>query len=344
MKSTNGFVGHGFRSGCRAVCHAVQSTFVCLLVRPKPSALWGIAGALCVCGSLACRRDSPSVHSGGEQLQAGAISVFTVNYPLQYFAERIGGHHVRAICPVPSNQDPAYWQPNAETIVAYQQADLILLNGASYAKWTNNVSLPATKLVNTSARVEDQYIRSEDAITHSHGPGKAHSHAGIAGTTWLDPQLALAQAEAVRQAFCKMKPQADEEFEENFAALEADLIQLDRKLGDVTRGMSGRAICFSHPVYQYLQQRYDLDARSVLWEPDEVPSEEMWEEMAEMLNEHRATWMLWESAPLEENVTRLRELGLQSTVYDPCGKVPTEGDFLTRMEQNVRSLARALGK
>ena len=35
--------------------------------------------------------------------------------------------------------------------MGYQGADLILLNGATYAKWIDRVTLPASKLVDTSA-------------------------------------------------------------------------------------------------------------------------------------------------------------------------------------------------
>ncbi len=65
-----------------------------------------------------------------------ALSVYVVNYPLKYFAERIGGDLVEVQFPAPADEDPAFWKPAAEVVTAYQQADVILLNGAGYAKWT----------------------------------------------------------------------------------------------------------------------------------------------------------------------------------------------------------------
>ena len=35
--------------------------------------------------------------------------VYTVNYPLQYFAERIAGDLVEVVLPVPADIDPAFW-------------------------------------------------------------------------------------------------------------------------------------------------------------------------------------------------------------------------------------------
>ena len=48
------------------------------------------------------------------------LSVYVVNYPLQYFAERIGGPDVRVVFPAPADGDPAFWKPSPEQIAAYQ--------------------------------------------------------------------------------------------------------------------------------------------------------------------------------------------------------------------------------
>ena len=51
------------------------------------------------------------------------LSVYVVNYPLQYFAERIGGPDVRVVFPAPADGDPAFWKPLPEQIAAYQKRD-----------------------------------------------------------------------------------------------------------------------------------------------------------------------------------------------------------------------------
>ena len=287
-----------------------------------------------------CSRSSDRSVGAIDVPENGIVTVDVVNYPLKYFAERIGGAHVHVVFPAPADEDPAFWMPDAETLTAYQQSDLILLNGASYAKWTKTVSLPDTKVVDTTASVVDQYITAGETVTHTHGPGGEHAHGDTAFTTWLDPAIALAQAEAIHQALARLRPQHEEDFQENFAALRADLNRLDQELSAVVQGKSERAVFFSHPVYQYLQRRYDLNAKSVHWEPEEVPPQKGWEELAGLLQQHPAKWMIWEGQPSDENVQRLAEMGMQSTVFDPCGTRPTEGDFLEVMRQNAENLKR----
>jgi zinc transport system substrate-binding protein len=122
------------------------------------------------------------------------------NYPLKYFSDRIGGDKVTVEFPIPADIDPAFWQPDSNIISQLQQGDLIFLNGATYEKWLETVSLPESNLINTSSKFQDQYIPIKSAITHSHGPGGEHSHTGTAFTTWLNLQFALQQAQSIRDA------------------------------------------------------------------------------------------------------------------------------------------------
>ena len=272
---------------------------------------------------------------------AERLTVYTVNYPLKYFAERIAGEHAEVVFPAPADVDPAFWKPDAVTIGAYQSADLILLNGANYAKWVGQVSLPRRRLVNTSAAFTDRLIKTESGIAHSHGAGDEHAHAGTAFTTWLDPRQALLQAEAIALALIKKRPQAQAELELNFAALERDLRGLDDQLKEILSNARGQALLASHPVYQYFARAYDLDLRSVLWEPDEFPSETQWNELGSLAEATAAKWMLWEGEALPESVSRLKKMGIDSLVFHPCANVPEQGDFLSVMQANLAQLQQA---
>ena len=266
------------------------------------------------------------------------LSVYVVSYPLASFAERIGGSEVSVTFPAPADGDPALWSPDAETVAGYQGADLILLNGADYAKWVARASLPGARLVDTSVTYEDRLIPLEEAVTHTHGPEGEHAHTGVAFTTWLDPTLAIEQARAIAGAFEKARPAAAADFQEGLALLEADLGALDTRLEAVAKAFGDRPVLFSHPVYQYLERRYRLNGRSVHWEPDVEPSAREWRRFEALLEEHPARWMVWEGEPLAPVRARLEELGVTSVVFDPCGNAPESGDFVSAMGANVERL------
>ncbi len=273
---------------------------------------------------------------------SGVPTVYVVNYPLEYFAERIGGDLVNVVLPAPADGDPAYWKPGPEEVGRYQEADMILLNGASYAGWVDKASLPQAKTVDTSKGFREQFISLEKEVTHSHGPEGQHAHGGVASTTWLDPMLAIEQARAILDAFAVRWPEHRAEFEAGFAGLEKDLHELDAGFEAAVADHAGAPIVFSHPVYQYLERRYGLNGRSVHWEPGEIPDDKMWAELKKILADHPAKWMVWEGKPAPETASKLEEMGVRSVVFDPCGNVPETGDFLSVMRENVTSLRTAL--
>lgn len=269
------------------------------------------------------------------------LVVYTVNYPLQYFAQRIAGEQAEVILPMPVDIDPAFWQPDAKDIASLQQADIILLNGASYAKWLSRVSLPRSKLVNTSTNFSDRYIKITEGVTHSHGREGDHSHAGTAFTTWLDFTLAIEQARTITKAFSRLQPESKDIFERNLALFEQALLDLDRQVHKIVALDPDRALVASHPVYQYFKRRCGLKLESVMWEPDEVANEAEWSKLALILNKSSATWMVWESEPNAENIARLQSMGVESLVFNPCGNRPVAGDFLSVMQQNLQELKRS---
>jgi zinc transport system substrate-binding protein len=290
--------------------------------------------ALLWCCLLACV-PRPSPPPAGAQKPP----IYTTNYPLYYFAARIAGEAADVRFPAPPDVDPAFWEPAPEIIQAYQNAALILLNGAGYEKWTERASLPLGKLVDTSAAFASGYIPLREAVTHSHGPTGQHTHAGFAFTTWLDPQLALRQAEAIRDALVRLLPQHQAALEERFRGLAADLTALDGELAQAA--VSGTPLLASHPVYQYLERRYRLNLVSLHWEPGEMPPEEEWRRLEQILKRHRARVMLWEAEPARPIAARLAQSGVTPVVFDPCANRPAGGDFLTVMRANAARLREA---
>ncbi len=269
------------------------------------------------------------------------LKIYTVNYPLQYFAKRVGGDNVEVYFPAPSDVDPAYWTPGREIIQEYQSADLILLNGADYAKWVNKVTLPKSKLVDTSRSFKSDYIALKETVTHSHGPGGEHSHTGVAFTTWLDPLLAIQQAEAVKHALTELMPEKKEILKKNFDSLKMDLEELNNKLQNIFSTDPNKPLLASHPVYQYLARRYDLNLRSLHWEPDQIPGPDEHRQLDAILEGFPSKLMIWEGEPEVEARIYLSEKGIDSAVFSPCSNKPAKGGYLEVMKENALNLEQA---
>ena len=261
--------------------------------------------------------------------------IAAVNYPLAYFASKLVGDQAEVFFPEIEG-DPAFWKPESEDIIRFQNADLILLNGAGYAKWVDNASLPISKTINTTKGIQDQYIVTE-VISHSHGAEGEHSHGSRAFTTWLDMKIALYQAEQVKKALEKVLDDK-EDLEIRFSELSEMLKAMDQKLEGLFQKLQGRVVFASHPVYQYLARAYNIEMVSMHWEPEIMPNGHDWSHFATDFKKSPSKLMLWEGAPIDEIANNLKNYGMKVVVFDPCGNRPASGDFESVMKENLTRL------
>ena len=268
---------------------------------------------------------------------AGVVEV--THYPMEYIVSRIGGSRVEVRFRAREATDPAYWRPTTEDVVAMQEADLIVVNGAGYEPWLVDVSLPVSRLVDTTAPWSDRLIALEETVTHSHGPEGDHEHGGTAFTTWLDLSLLARQTETVAEAMKRRWPEHEAEFGRRAGELIAELETLDAEFEAAAASLAERSFAFSHPVYQYLQARYGLEGASVHWEPDVTPDAKAWAEFEHLADHgHSVDAMIWEASPTPETREQLGERGVAVVIVAPTSTAPPEGDFLAAMQSNLQSI------
>lgn len=282
--------------------------------------------------------DAASDAGSGERKQ-----VYCVNYPLAYFAERIAGGAVDVVFPVPADVDPAFWEPSADEIAAFQQADLILRNGAKYAKWAPKASLPASRVVDTSISFKDRYLTVEGP-THQHGPdGPVHSHTGRDFNTWVDPTYARAQAQAVLDGLLRIAPGSQSTMRKNYEELSNELRELHRGFDELSDKMRAVPMVASHPVYNYIADRYEWKLESMVWEPEQMPEEAEWQKLTALLARHPAKLMLWEGMPTSAIAEKLKaDHDIEVVEFIPCGNRPDEGDYMSVMRDNLGRLEAAI--
>jgi zinc transport system substrate-binding protein len=290
--------------------------------------------------SVGCGQKEPETTT-----RTGKPLVYTTFYPTQYFAERIGGDLIDVVCPVPEDEDAIFWMPDAKAIVAYQQADLILINGAEFCKWVQRVSLPASRVVNTARPFETDFITFGHAPVHSHGEGGKHAHEGLDGHTWMDPVNARRQAAEISKALIKRFPEHKTAFEEGFAALAKDLDALDEKLKAYQATYKNQPLLASHPAYNYIARRYGWNIVSLDLFPEEMPSDEAFQGIKEILKSHPAKYLIWEAYPTKAIADRIRsELGLISIEFSPCELLSEDAqnsgtDYMSVMRKNLDNIS-----
>ena len=267
----------------------------------------------------------------------GKPVVIASNYPLYFFTQKIAGDVIDVRFPKIEG-DPAMWAPGGQESADLQNADLLILNGAGYESWLAFTTLPAGHMLDTTLNVQAKLLPIENETVHQHGPAGKHSHQGTAFTTWLDPQLAIEQARSILLGLSQLEPEQSGLFNSNFEELKLALDQLDQSLAQAFSRLGDQPVMFSHPVYQYLQHRYGINGRSLHWEPDTEPGTKEWIDFGNLLREHPATLMIWEAPPIDSVQSKLKQMGVNSVVFDPAGNLPDRGDYFSVMNQNLLRL------
>lgn len=257
-------------------------------------------------------------------------SIAAVNAPLAYFARVLAAPEIEIIYLIPEDADPADWSPTTDEILIYQQADLILLNGAGYAAWVKTEVLPRARLIDTSRQVQDKLIPAGgEAVIHKHGLEGERTHSGsFAITTWLDLTIAEAQMEAVAEAISLRWPDLAPKVAERSEDLRAELLAANRIFETFFGALKGRQVLASHPVYQYLDQAYLDGITAHHWEPGVFPNAEEWAGFTRQLTSVDRPIMLWEDDPVPETKARLSELGVEILVFRTMANNGYRGDLI----------------
>lgn len=265
-------------------------------------------------------------------------SIAAVNAPLAYIARALGGPDLEVIYPIPKDVDPAFWAPSPEEVQLFQNADLILLNGAGYAGWVNTAILPRARLVDTTAAVQAQLIPADDAgVAHKHGPRGVVAHAGrYAFTTWLDPDIAQAQVDAVAGAITRRWPELADQVRGRVSALRAEVGAMDEAFKALSAELAERQVFASHPVYQYFARAYLGQVTSLHWEPDTLPSDRDWAAFRAMLDPDRSPVMIWEGAPILPIRERLTQFGVGVVVLSPMASTAETGRLFADIAEQIK--------
>ena len=128
---------------------------------------------LLACGSNPQSGSEPVVFEE-VKISERVLRVTTTAHPVAYLVQRIGGDQVEHSLLLDVEASADSWNPSPEQIVVLAEQDLIVSSGGGYEKWTERVSIPEDKWIDTSRGIT--LIKTEGE-THSHGKGGEHSHA-----------------------------------------------------------------------------------------------------------------------------------------------------------------------
>jgi Periplasmic solute binding protein family. len=294
----------------------------------------------------ACSEENKTKERDGSR-----FTIYTTVYPLEYFAQRIGGKTFKVETVYPPGVDEHHYEPSQRELIHMAEADLFFYIGYGLEGFMNKLKpILEEEGVRVFAVGEAVEITDSGQDSDEHGSDGEHGHDYTMDPhLWLDPLYSREMAHFIFEKLAQTIPEEKERFRENYEQLADELDGLHEKFQDTVNKAKTKTFIVSHAAYGYWEKRYGLEQLSI----------------AGISNSHEPTQKELEHLIEKAKVLNIRylltEQNVKSRVVDviqkEAGLVPlpihnlsvlTEEDlqkgknYFTIMEDNLETLGKAL--
>ncbi|WP_366247832.1 zinc ABC transporter substrate-binding protein [Terribacillus aidingensis] len=259
------------------------------------------------------------------------LKVYTTIYPIQYFAERIGGDQVEVESVLPPGSDAHNFEPTSNQMVDIAKSDAFLYSSDELETYAKTIAdaigdkdvkiaqladginlLPFDEEHDHSHEAtEEEHDHSHEATEeehdHSHeatedehdheeeATEEEHDHGSIDPHYWLDPERAKQMAENMKNTLVELDPDNETTYEDNYAAVAEELDELDQKFQHAVEGKDNKKIIVSHAAYGYWEDRYGIEQIAITGlSPTNEPSQQELEEIIHTAEDNKLNYVLFE--------------------------------------------------
>lgn len=353
--------------------------------------LFVTSALLSACGEKEVDRNSANNQEDDANQSIETVEIVTTLFPLEDFANRIGGEHVEVKNMIPIGGDVHTFEPTANEMIEVAEADLFIYNGADFEGFADSIRdvvephnvtiLTASEGIDLigydhgNDHEEDNHGDEENSPghedndhdhednhghennEHDHGennPGHEndeheHNHADEDPHVWLDPIRAIELAENVKNALVHIRPDAEEEFNENFEELKLELEGLDDSFQTMADEITRDIMIVSHAGYGYWEDRYGIHQVAISGlSPTNEPSIKQIEEVINLMERNNINYVMFEQnipTNIAETVREevgAEELWLHNLEVLTEGNITNDDDYFSLMEQNIETLRKGL--
>jgi zinc transport system substrate-binding protein len=272
----------------------------------------------------------------GRESDSSKPQIIVSLYPLQDFAQKIGGKYVDVVNLVPPGTEPHDFEPSPQDMIKLHKADLFLYNGAGLEGWVDrtlpNIDQSHTHVVNTSEKMK---LHQVDKIQDPH--------------IWLNPYLAQQQAKVIYESMMKIDPTHKEVFAANYQKLNNQFIELEKAYESLLHTPK-REFVTAHTAFYYLADQYHLNQIAIAGlSPDDEPSPKEVSKLVELLQKYQVKTVFFETLANNKLADTIKnEIHAQAEVLNPLEglsnqEIANKEDYFSVMMKNLSNLKKALG-
>ena len=295
------------------------------------------------------------------------IQIYTTVYPLQYFAERIGGDAVNVASIYPAGANEHTFEPTQKDMIALADADLFFYIGLGLEGFVENAKKTLAgenvKLVAAVDSVSDDLLMTSDHDDHEEVATEeeheevvleetgheGHDHGETDPHVWISPKISQSLALSIKDSLIEAAPDQKELFEQNYDALVEELQQLDADFDEMAHAATNKTFFVSHEAFGYIANTYGLEQIAIAGlNSQNEPSQKELTAIIKLAKEHEIEYILFEqniSSKLTEVIQQ--EVGAKSLVLHNLGVLSQEDidnneTYFTLMNKNLETLKTVL--
>lgn len=289
--------------------------------------------------------------------EEGILKVYTSFYPYYDFAKNVGGDNIRLSTIVPTGTEPHSFEPSPKTIAELEKADVFIYNGLNMEPWLDKVLnllegsdiyvIDASSFVEVINYDEKHHDDNHDDHNHDHD----HNHGKYDPHIWVDPINVIHISESIKDAFIKLDPNNQNDYEDKFNSFKGELEKLDKAFKEGLKDASQKKIIVSHSAFGYLAKRYGIEEIAVAGiSPNAEPSPKRLAELTKLAQENEIDYIFFESlANVKTAEVLAKEANLEVlTLYNVEGLLEEQKnsgeDYISLMYKNLETLKKALVK
>lgn len=320
--------------------------------------------------------DSTTTDNNKEQEKASnELSIYTTVYPLQYFAERIGGEAVNVASIYPAGANEHTFEPTQKDMMALADADLFFYIGLGLEGFVENAKKTLAnedvKLVATAEGVTEEQLHISTGHTHAEAVEESehdhehededeehaedeHADEEHADTehdahVWLSPIISQQLALSIKNELVSALPEQEATFTENYEQLVADLNTLHADFENMAAATNKKTFFVSHAAFGYLAGHYGFTQVPVAGlNSQSEPSQKELTSIVNLAKKENIEYIFFEQN-VSSNLTKTiqNELDAETLILHNLSVLTKEDiknneDYFTLMRKNMDVLKQAL--
>jgi zinc transport system substrate-binding protein len=275
------------------------------------------------------------------------LTVVAGFYPLEWAAQRVGGDRVDVSSLTPPGAEAHDLELAPQDVAAVADADLLVYLDGFQPALDEAARNEAADTAWDAGQAADLVPIAREATQEGGTAAEPEAHASEEGAVdphfWLDPVRLASVGDALADRLTEADPDGAATYEQNAAALRADLEALDTEMRAGLAGCAVDTLVTGHDAFGYLGDRYGLQVVGISGlSPSAEPSPAAQARIAELVRERGVTTVYTETLvdpAVAETVAS--EAGARTAVLDPIEGLTDESagrDYLEIMRADLATL------